>query len=118
MQNADELDRLVDEWTQSQQAEEVIIRLQGAGVTAEVVKNAKDIYEDPQLAHRGHFWKPEDPGLEAYTFEAPSARLSLTPARLQRRHPLLGEHNAYVFFDLLGLDPEEYSKLVDEQVIY
>ena len=118
LQNVDELDQLVEDWTMKQSDEEVMSKLQSAGVAAGVVRNAKDIYEDPQLAYREHFWESEEPGLEDFIFEAPAARLSLTPARFQRRFPFLGEHNAYVFFDLLGLDPEEYSKLVEEEVIY
>jgi len=35
-----------------------------------------------------------------------------------RRPPWLGEDNAYVFRDVLGLDQAEYARLVAEQVIY
>ncbi|MBI2859142.1 MAG: CoA transferase [Chloroflexi bacterium] len=117
--NVDELDRLLGEWTQGQTAEDLMARLQQAGIAAGVVKNSKDIYEDPQMAHRDHYWKPPaEEDLEAFTFEAPAARLSLTPARYQRRYPLMGEHNDYVLFDLLKLSNEEYVELIEEKVIY
>ncbi len=117
VENADELDSLVEEWTQRQRAEDVMLKLQKAGVPASVAKNAQDIYEDPQLAHRDHFWKPTDHSLGVFTFEAPSARLSKTPARLQKRFPLMGEHNDYVYQELLGISAEEYSQLVEEGAI-
>ncbi|MBI2856728.1 MAG: CoA transferase [Chloroflexi bacterium] len=116
-QNVAELDRLIEEWTTTWKADELMLVLQEAGVAAGVVKNAREMYEDPQLAQRGHFWEPAEPGMEAYTFEAPSATLSRTPARFQRRAPFLGEHNDYVFLDLLGLEPLEYARLIDEGVI-
>ncbi len=117
LQNHDELDRLVESWTMEHNVEEVMLKLQKAGVAAGVVKNAKEMYEDPQLAYAKHFWEPKEPGMEAFTFEAPSALMSGTPARFQRRAPLLGEHNDYVFGKLLGLDSEEYVKLMEEGVI-
>ncbi len=118
LENVDALERLVETYTRERKAEDLALALQQAGIAATIVSNIKDLHEDPQLMHRQHFWAPEEPGMEPYTFEAPSARLSQTPARLQRRHPLLGEHNDYVYGELLGLDPEEYARLVEEKVIF
>ncbi|MBI2958203.1 MAG: CoA transferase [Chloroflexi bacterium] len=117
VEHADELDRLMEEWTSGQQALDLSLRLQQAGIPAAVAETVQDLDEDPQLLHRDHFWKSTERGMEAFTFEAPSARLSSTPARFQRPGPLLGEHNDYVFFDLLGMDPAEYAQLVEEGVI-
>ena len=118
LKNVEELDQLVEEWTREQTAEEVMSRLQEAGAAASVVKNARDVYEDPQLLHREHFWECQEPGMEKFTFEAPSARLSETPARFQRPGPRLGEYNEYVFFKLLGIARDEYDQLVKEKIIY
>ncbi|MBI2858320.1 MAG: CoA transferase, partial [Chloroflexi bacterium] len=118
LRNVCELDRLVEEWTQGQTAEDVMVKLQNTGVAASVVKNIKDLHQDPQLAYRGHFWQTDEAGMEKFTFEAPPARLSKTPARFRRRFPMLGEHNDYVYFDLLGLSSEEYAQLVEEKVIF
>ncbi|MBM2825672.1 MAG: CoA transferase [Dehalococcoidales bacterium] len=118
LENVDALEQLIEAWTREHKVEDVALALQQAGIAATVVNNIKDLHEDPQLIHRQHFWEPEEPGMEPYTFEAPSARLSQTPARLQRRHPLLGEHNDYVYGELLGIDPQEYAQLVEEKVIF
>ncbi len=118
LEHAEELDLLVQEWTSKQIAEDVMLKLQRAGIAAGVAANAKDVYEDPQLAHRKHFWDTDEPGMETFTFEAPAALLSKTPASLQRRAPFMGEHNDYVFRELMGLSEGEYTKLVEEKVIY
>ena len=118
LENVDELDQLVEEWTREQRAEDVMIRLQEAGVAADVVKNIQDLAQDPQLIHRGHFWNSDEPDFKGFTFEAPSARLSETPARFQRRSPIMGEHNDYVISELLGIDAEEHAQLVEEEVIF
>ncbi|MFC1990312.1 CaiB/BaiF CoA transferase family protein [Chloroflexota bacterium] len=118
LRNVCELEQLVQEWTTGQQAEDVALKLQEAGVAAEVVKNIEDLHKDPQLAHREHYWESPEPGMESFTFEAPSARLSETPARFQRRYPFMGEHSYSVLCELLGLDANEYNRLVEEKVIY
>lgn len=117
LENASELDRLMEDWTSTQVAEELMVKLQEAGIAAGVVKNARDVYEDPQFAYREHFWESAEEGMKPFTFEAPSARLSLTPARFRRRFPFMGEHSDYVYNDLLKLSAEEYASLVDEGVI-
>ncbi len=115
--NQDELDRLVEGWTKNIAPEEVMAKLQQAGVPAGAVLNARDVYQDKQLAAREHFWECDEEGMNLFTFEAPSAIMSETPARFQRRAPFLGEHNGYVFTELLKLNPEEYANLIQEGVI-
>ena len=48
----------------------------------------------------------------------PPWRFSRTPARLERWTPQLGEHNDYVFGDLLGLSRDEIRELVEAKVIH
>jgi benzylsuccinate CoA-transferase BbsF subunit len=115
--NCEGVDQLIESWTINQTAEEVMNKLQQAGIAAGVVKNAKDLYEDPQLIYREHFWESPEEGMQGVTFEAPSALLNETPARFQRRGPFLGEHNSYVFQEVLGLSPQEYTKLEEEGVL-
>jgi crotonobetainyl-CoA:carnitine CoA-transferase CaiB-like acyl-CoA transferase len=44
-------------------------------------------------------------------------KLSATPGRIERTAPCLGEHNEAIFRDLLGLEPDEYSRLCADGVI-
>jgi crotonobetainyl-CoA:carnitine CoA-transferase CaiB-like acyl-CoA transferase len=48
----------------------------------------------------------------------PVWKLSATPVRIDSAGPLMGQHNKYVFGDLLGIKDEEFKLLQDEQVIY
>jgi crotonobetainyl-CoA:carnitine CoA-transferase CaiB-like acyl-CoA transferase len=45
-------------------------------------------------------------------------RLSDTPGRISRPAPLLGEHNQYVFGDLLGLPDVEIHRLIEAGALY
>ncbi|MXX81129.1 MAG: CoA transferase [Chloroflexi bacterium] len=102
------LDAAIGEWTRTQQAEELMERLQNAGVPAGVVQTPEDLRNDPQLAHRGHFWMLDHPTMGHRAYDAPSFRLSETPAELTKAAPLLGEDNEYVYKDIVGMSDEEY----------
>ncbi len=114
--NEDELDRLIEEWTVNYTAEEVMRRMQLAGISAGVVKNARDLHEDAQLAHRHHyqFLDRSEVGVTAY--DSPSFKLSRTPAQLTMPAPCLGEHTEYVCREILGMSDEEFVALYQEGV--
>ena len=102
------LDSEIASWTRSQQAEELMARLQQAGVPAGVVQTPEDLRSDPQLDHRGHFWMLDHPTMGHRAYDGPSFRLSETPAELTKAAPLLGEDNEYVYKDIVGMSDEEY----------
>ncbi len=116
-EHVEELDKLVTAWTQTRPAREVEGVLQGAGIAAAVAQTVRDLHEDPQLKHRGHFWEWPGEEFRQFTFEGPAFRLSKTPARLQRPRPELGQHNSYVFTEVLGLADAEYADLIAKGVI-
>ncbi len=45
------------------------------------------------------------------------AKLSKTPGSIRMPAPCLGEHNQYVFGELLGLSQEEMAQLEEEGII-
>lgn len=114
--NEEELDRLVSEWTLNVTCEEAVNRLQKRGVAAGVVKTIRELYEDPQLAHLG-FWRYLDhPVLGVHAHVGPPYRLSRTPDR-QFTSPCLGQHNEYVYKELLGFSDDEVEDMLIEGVI-
>jgi benzylsuccinate CoA-transferase BbsF subunit len=115
-ENEAELDKLIEEWTVTNTAEEVMMRLQKAGVAAAVVENIKDYAADPQLKHRGHFQTLKHREIGDYTVELPSARFSGISADLRRPAPCLGEHTYSVCCELLGMSAEEFVQLYSEGV--
>jgi len=117
LENGDELDRLVERWTGRRTAEEVMSRLQGQGVAAGVVQNARDLAGDPQLRERGFFIKLKHPELGTTRSDAAPIRLSQTPARYTRAAPERGQDNEYVYGQLLGLSKGEIEKFEKQGII-
>jgi benzylsuccinate CoA-transferase BbsF subunit len=106
--NESELNRLVEAWTGGHTAEGIMVKLQAAKVASGIVQNARDIYEDPQLAHRGFFWKMEHHGIGPFSHLGEPALLSETPATPELPAPCLGEHTEMVCKELLGMQDEEF----------
>ncbi len=115
-ENEDELDRLIEEWTNNYSAEEVMSMMQMAGVAAGVVQTPEDLMEhDPQLKHRHFYWELDHPEIGKY--RAPDSPYVLSKATCElRRGPLLGEHNEYALKELLGMSDEEVAELLMERV--
>ena len=87
-------------------------------VLAGVVNRMCDVYDDPQLKQRPQWVEIEHPEIGKMHYQRPPFLLTTTPPGPSKRDPLLAEHNEYFYRELLGLSAEEYTKLVDEQVIY
>ncbi len=116
-ENEDELDRLVEEWTVSHSAEEVMHLMQAAGVAAGVLQTGEDLLEnDPQLRHRHSFWELDHPEVGEHRVPGPAFKLSKSSYEV-RRAPLLGEHNEYALKELLGMPDDEIAELVIEGVL-
>jgi benzylsuccinate CoA-transferase BbsF subunit len=109
--NVEALEDHVGAWTRQHSAEEVMQRLQDAGVEAGVVSNFADLTRDPQLAHRRHFREVTHPVIGKHLVETNGMRFSRTPEEIRMPAPCLGEHSAYVYRDLLGMSAAEYAAL-------
>jgi len=117
LENADELNRLVEEWTREHTVEEVMARLQEQGIAAGVVQDASDLANDPQLRARGFFVELDHPELGKTIFDATPIKLSDTPARYSRAAPVLGQDNDYIYSELLGMSQDEVAELREQGVI-
>ncbi len=110
--NQDDLEAAIGELTRSWQAEELMERLQEAGVTAGVVETCEDLRHDPQLAHRHHYWELDHPAMGSCCYDGPSFRLGATPGVLTKSAPILGADNEYVYKEVVGLSEEEFVELL------
>ena len=110
---ADLLDARIAEWTRDQDALELMHRCQAAGLPAGVVQDGIDLAErDPQLAHSGFLRPIEESGApigQTYADRLP-LRFERTPCDEYRRVRLLGEDNAAVLRDWLGMAEDEVRK--------
>jgi crotonobetainyl-CoA:carnitine CoA-transferase CaiB-like acyl-CoA transferase len=115
-EHEDELDRRVEAWTMERSTEEVMTVLQKAGVAAGVVQDGEDLLtRDPQLAERGFHVYLDHPEAGRIAHDGLTFALSATPGEI-RRAPLLGEHNDYVYGEVLGLSEDERNRLTVEGV--
>lgn len=114
--NEDRLDDIISGWTSRLTAEEVMEALQKVGVPSGIVKTPVDIFEDPQLRYRQHFKMLEHPEIGYHSYEMSPFCLSATPASLQMPAPCLGQHNEYVYKELLEISEGEFAQLMAEGV--
>ncbi len=110
----DAIDAALGEWCREREPFELARNLQAAGVPAYVVMRPSDLYEDPQLAHRGFFVTLDHSEIGPTPYDGPVTHFSGTPARLRRPGPCIGEHTEHVLRDLLGLTDDEISEYAIE----
>jgi benzylsuccinate CoA-transferase BbsF subunit len=117
-QNQDELDELVAKWTKGFTPEELMSRLQAAGVAAGIVQTGQDLVDnDLQLRHRDHFEELEHAEMGTHLTERPPFRLSKTPSEPLRPFPSFGEHTEHVCKEILGMGDEEFAELIGAGVL-
>ena len=125
LRNQDELDHLIGEWTKDQIAEELVQKLQQAGVAAGIVFKGQDLAESPHLRQRGFYVEtPYYPPPGTMDKEIAGNTLAMnipihmseTPPELEPTQRL-GEHNDYVYGTLLRMSKEEIKNLTDKGVL-
>lgn len=108
---AAEVDAVVAEWVAGHTLSEAMAVFDTAEVAAAPVYDIADLVTDEQLRHREVFVRIEDDELGAMTVQAPVPRFSSHAGRVASLGPRLGEHNAEVYTELLGLTAEEIDHL-------
>ena len=110
------LDEIIAGWTRRQDRDYIANRLSAAGVAAAPSRDAQDLFRDPHLRERGAFVEVEHPEGGTYDLVGLPYKMSGCEPVLQRA-PRLGEHNDYVFRDVLGLSSVEIKKLRRDGII-
>jgi crotonobetainyl-CoA:carnitine CoA-transferase CaiB-like acyl-CoA transferase len=114
--NQGELDEIIGNWTRTQEKTAAAEALQTAGVPAMPVLTVPEVFEDAHLRSR-HFFEPVSHAVAGeWEMETPHWRMSETPAHVRVPPPCFGEHNHWVFGELLGLSDEEIAALEAEGV--
>ena len=90
--------------------------LEEAGVVAGPIYNMEQVYQDPQVRARDMLVDLEDPDLGTLHNIGIPVKLSVTPGRIRRRGPGLGEHNVEVLKEF-GFSDEEVNSLVETGVV-
>ncbi|HUD28930.1 MAG TPA: CaiB/BaiF CoA-transferase family protein [Novosphingobium sp.] len=92
-------------------------KLRNAGVPAHKSMSSLDLCTDAFLWARDAYRMVSDHRNGTRPIIGPSWRITPDPALVERGAPLLGEHNAYVYRELLGLREEEMNDLIARKVI-
>ncbi len=108
-QNREELDAAIAEETRQFDAFSLEGRLQTAGVPAGVALTPADVYADPHLRSREVIIAPEHPEVGPYPMVGLAWHIVDQPP-VVRPSPLLGQDNAYVWGELLGLTEAEIAE--------
>ncbi len=116
VQFMDEIDAMIEAWTEKRTKHEALETLAGAGVPAGAVLDSAEVLADKHLRQRGFIVDLEHPRRGTYPMPTNPVRLSDSPTEVTRA-PLLGEHNAAVYGALLGYDAAALETLRRDGVI-
>ena len=108
---AREVDIVVADWVATKTLSEAMAVFETHEVAAAPVYDIADLVADEQLAHREVFISVKDQQLGAMMVQAPVPRFSSAPGTVDHLGPRLGEHNAEVYGELLGLTPDDIDDL-------
>ena len=115
-QNQEELDKLISEWTKNYSDVELERWLQEVGVAAIALPNVPEMEFHPQLKARDVFTVIDYTAAKDVIARNDGLVISgIKP--VIKRGPNLGEHNDYVYGELLGLSKEEIEQLKEEDII-
>jgi len=112
--NQDDMDTLIEEWTGQNNHYDLMFRLQKEGVPAGPVIFEDDAYTDSHLKERNFFQEVTHEECGTHMYPTFGFRMSRTPNSIRRPPVRLGEHNEYIYKELLKVSDEEYQQLEEE----
>ena len=117
-EHAEHLFDILDDWAKDYSVAELMEGAQLRRIPYAMVRPPEALVDDPQLNDRGFFSAIEHPEL-GRTVQYPGGPIhfTVTPWRIARRPPLLGEHNTEVYGNELGLETDHLSALRQAGVI-
>ena len=113
----DALVPLLTEWTMQYTKDEVFKMCQAARVPVGPCYNSEEILNSEQLATRNYFVEIDHPVIGRAKYPGAPYRLSLTPWRIERCAPLLGEHNEEILCGRLGYMKQDLVMMTQAGVI-
>ena len=120
VENNDELDSIIGQWTVGHDKYRLMHMLQAAGIPAGPVFDNRDTHLDPHFRARGFLESVtfhKNRGIGTRPFIGRPYKFSRSPLKKTCPAPTMGQHNRPVLEDLLGLGQEEYSGLEKEGII-
>lgn len=118
-EHQDELDEHIKKWTSRHDDYEAMFILQKEGVPSAPVLNERDTLRDPQVVARGFYERVDGTkkGTGVHMFPGMMWKYSKTPMSIRIPPCGLGEHNEYVFKEVIGMPDEEIARLEKEEIV-
>ncbi len=116
LRNSDAIEALLTNWFMERDKEEIFQLAQAQGVPCFPLYNVREVAENQQYQARDYFAECNHPLAGRFKMPGPPYKMSRTPAQASPA-PRLGEHNAMVYRERLGLSEDELSALESEGVI-
>ncbi len=112
-----ELDELIGAWTATLEADGLVALMEEHGVPVGKIYRAPEMLTDPHFKAREAIVRVLHPEFGELAMQNVTPKLSLTPGSVRTPGPALGEHNEWVFGELLGMDADRIEALRDGGVI-
>jgi crotonobetainyl-CoA:carnitine CoA-transferase CaiB-like acyl-CoA transferase len=104
--NQAELDAIIAQWTASLDTRELLDLLERHGIPSGLIYRTPDMLDDPHFAAREAIIKTPHPQFGTLRMQNVAPRLSASPSSVRTPAPALGQHNAEIYGDVLGLKPD------------
>jgi len=104
-----EIDAAIAAWTLALDDYEVMRRCQAEGVAAAPVLEASRMFDDPHLRERNFFRRQRQADAGEHEYVGPLWQFPETPVEFYQPPVMFGEHNDYVYRDVLGYSDGEIA---------
>ena len=104
---AETFDAITRQWRQA----DMLAAMESAGVPAGPIYDLEQVFEDPQVQHRGVAIEVPHPLAGTVRICTNPIKFSETPIKDYTAPPIQGQHNDEIFKGLLGLDDAELQRL-------
>jgi len=116
-ENYQVLKPIITHWSKKKTVQEVLDILLQAGVPVGEVNTIDKIVEDPNIKLREMIVEVDHPLAGKVKITDSPIKLSLTPGKVEKASPLLGQHTEEILNELLGFSKEEIEGLKKEGII-
>lgn len=117
-QHNDILADAITEWTMQRSDQEAMELLQQAGVPSGPSQDILRVFQETQLSETGYFSRVQTRDGETRDLPGLPWRFEGYQEPILTEAPMLGQHNDYVYRELLGLSIKDIDRLVAEEIIY
>jgi crotonobetainyl-CoA:carnitine CoA-transferase CaiB-like acyl-CoA transferase len=115
--NHDAVEASLIEWLSNETRQDAFEKAQAQHVPCFSVNLPSEVAENPQYKARGFFVEHDHPAARVVRMPGAPCMFSRTPWQLRRGAPRLGEHNAMILGDRLGLSADDLATLRRDGII-